>query len=173
MPTLADEGVSVPRPVAPRRHVTLDVSVGLGPGSSTADREWQASGGLHLTVRPGPVVLAGDVVSATNVFGSGHLFATVGAGGSVPLRAGRLLLVGLIGRHRLEVVEFWAEPEEHDLLTAGARASWELFTGGKIEGRLSLAATCYVDLEREPDSVTGDKVGGVTALLSVAVGLGY
>jgi hypothetical protein len=109
---------------------------------------------------------------ATNFFGSLHGFFAGGVGVSIPLEAGRLVLLGQYGLHAFGVIDFVDTAEEHRLRTAGARAVWELDAGSWIKARASLAASCYVDLEREYDADVGGDVGGVTVLLSFAVGLG-
>lgn len=160
-------------PDSPRGpYATLDLSLGLGTGNSTGETEPQLGFGLHLTARPGPIVLAGNMEGATNFFGSGHAFFTGGAGFWLPMPAGRLVLLGQYGLHAFGVVDFADTAQEHRLRIAGARAVWELEAGTWIRGRASLAASCYVDLEREHDADVGGDVGGVTLLLSFALGLG-
>lgn len=162
---------------APRRpHVTLDLSLGLGGGNSGDRAEGQLAYGLHATARPGPVVLAGSMEGATNVVGSGHLFLTGGIGSWEDVGRGRVVFLGLFGTHVIEVLRVSGSAPEHRLPVLGARAVWEFDAGRWLMGRASLAASGYVDLKRERDPYVlagaGGDVGGVTVLLSVALGLG-
>ncbi|HSN15136.1 MAG TPA: hypothetical protein VLT61_10915 [Anaeromyxobacteraceae bacterium] len=153
-------------------HVTLDLSVGVGGGDSTGDGEPLVGWGLHLTVRPVErLVLGASMEGATNWIGSIHGFLTGGVGLAKSLPAGRLVVMALGGIHGLDGAALGGLAD-HSMKTLGARASWEGSLGRWIFARGGLAASAYFDLERPYDAKVDGHVGGVTILVSVALGLG-
>jgi hypothetical protein len=161
-------------PPAAGPHVAVDIGPLLGSGNSTRQPEPILGLGLHLTVRPGPVVLVASMETATNFLSSGHLFLTVGAGYAWPLSDNwKFAALGLFGVHDFSTFSLLDDTQQdHDLRVLGVRVTGERSFARWVFPRIFMTGAAYVDLQREHDLNANGNVGGVTVLLGGGFGLG-